>query len=203
LAFWFRNRSGSSREVFDREVLPHLESLYATAMRLTRNDRDAEDLVQDTVLRAFHSFHRYEPGTTCRAWLFKILHNLFIDRYRRKVQERDLLEQLRGAELAEARPGEDYDEEFVGRLLSDDVRGALDSLPEEFRTVVVLCDLEEFSYREIADVVGCPVGTVMSRLHRGRRLLQAKLREYAIERGILKAPGGEGGNVIPIQRSER
>ena len=209
------------RRAFEQEALPHVEALYAVALRLTRNERDAEDLVQDTILRGFRFFHRFESGTNCKAWLFKILHNGFVNRYRRRVREREIAGSIEAAEgigslVSEERLQAQRDPERAivdggarlsgvdGRGLSDDVQRALDSLPEEFRLAVLLCDLEELSYKEIADVMECPVGTVMSRLHRGRRLLQERLRDYAAEHGIgaAAAAGGDGAGaeVIPLHR---
>lgn len=196
-----------SREAFEREALPHLEAMYSVALRLTRNERDAEDLVQDAVLRAWRFFHRFEAGTNCKAWLLKILHNAFVNKYRRRVREREIAQVMEhddeGAALlsqAAADAARDPERAVLEGMLSDDVKRALDAVPEDFRLAVVLCDLEELSYKEIADVMDCPVGTVMSRLHRGRRLLQAQLRAYAAQHGI----GGEsapssGADVIPLR----
>jgi RNA polymerase sigma-70 factor (ECF subfamily) len=197
----------SNRADFEREVMPHLGSLYAVALRLTRNERDAEDLVQDTALRAYRFFHRYEAGSNGRAWLFKILHNTFLTRYRRRSREREVLEQL----AEEPTPvlyeeADDPEKQLLTEFLSEDVRRALDRLPEEFRTAVVLCDLEEFSYKEIAEIMECPVGTVMSRLHRGRRMLQEALRGYAQQHGIGKTERSSAiepvAPVIPLRRGE-
>jgi RNA polymerase sigma-70 factor (ECF subfamily) len=202
MAFWSNLFKTSGRAEFERQVLPHLDSLYAVAMRLLRNERDAEDLVQDTVLRAFRFFHRFQPDTNCRAWLLKILHNVFITQYRQRVRERELLEAASADEGAPPATGSapiDPETELAAGLLSDDVRRALARLPEEFRTAVVLCDLEGLSYREIADVMDCPVGTVMSRLHRGRRLLQESLRGYAAEAGITRE---RDADVIPLRRGD-
>lgn len=173
--------------------MPYLDSLYATGLRMTRDPRDAEDLVQDTMLTAFRFFHRFEPGTNCKAWLFKILTNTFINKYRKRVRERevrDVIDQEETPSLMSedvAAASKDPEGTLVGRLLSDDVKRALDSVPHDYRMAVVLCDLEEFSYKEIADIMDCPVGTVMSRLHRGRRLLQKALREYAVREGIVRS----------------
>ena len=181
------------RREFEREALPHLGALHGTALRLTRNERDAEDLVQDTILRAYRYFARFEPGTNCKAWLFKILTNTFITRYHGR--KRDLELALAVAEEAETKDilsheaqhsARDPEGAVASRLLSDDVVRALESLPPEFRLVVLLCDIEEFSYKEIAEIMECPVGTVMSRLFRARRLLQRALHDYAVEQGIIK-----------------
>jgi RNA polymerase sigma-70 factor (ECF subfamily) len=183
----------ASRAAFEEQALVHLDSLYATGLRMTRDPRDAEDLVQDTMLAAYRFFDRFEQGTNCRAWLFKILTNTFINKYRKKVRERevrDVLDQeetpsLMSEDVAEA--SRNPESTMLSSLLSDDVKKALDSIPYDYRIAVVLCDLEDFSYKEIADIVDCPVGTVMSRLHRGRRLLQKALRGYAVREGIVKA----------------
>jgi RNA polymerase sigma-70 factor (ECF subfamily) len=200
-----------SRDQFEREALVHLDALYGLATRLTRNERDAEDLVQDTILRAYRFFDRFEQGTHCKAWLFKILHNSFINKYRRKVRDRELVSQLAPAEGAgstvsheAAEAARDPERNILAGLLSEDVRRALDSLPEDFRVAVILSDLEELSYREIADVMECPIGTVMSRLFRGRRQLAETLRGYAVEQGIVKAAPADGeAEVIPFRRSDK
>src|SRR5579859_1107202 len=167
---------------FERVALPHLDSLYATGLRMTRDPREAEDLVQDTLLAAYRFFDRFEPGTNCKAWLFKILTNTFINKYRKRVREREVRE-LAQAEDSPSLMSEDMaiasrdpEGKLVGALLSDDVKHALEQVPYDYRIAVVLCDLEDFSYKEIAEIVDCPVGTVMSRLHRGRRALQKLLR---------------------------
>ena len=193
------------RRQFEDDALPHLNALYGVALRLTRNPRDAEDLVQDTVLRAYRYWHKFERGTNCKAWLFKILTNTFINRYHRTKRDRDHLASVRPSwphshaphgdeeaatqdilshEVTEA--SRDPEGALASRLLSDDVIRALEALPPEFRLAVLLCDVEEFSYKEIAEIMDCPVGTVMSRLFRGRRLLQRSLHDYAVEQGIIK-----------------
>ncbi len=186
------------RREFEREALPHLGALHGTALRLTRNERDAEDLVQDTILRAYRYFDKFEPGTNAKAWLFKILSNTFITGYH--ARKRDLELALSVAEEAETRDivhheaqlsARDPEGAVASRLLSDDVIRALEALPAEFRLVVLLCDVEEFSYKEIAEIMDCPVGTVMSRLFRARRLLQRTLHDYAVEQGIIR-PRAEG-----------
>ncbi len=182
-----------SRGTFESVALVHLDSLYATGLRMTRDPRDAEDLVQDTLLCAYRFFHRFEPGTNCKAWLFKILTNTFINKYRKRVREREVKDTLDHEETPSlmsqdvASASRDPEGQFVGSMLADDVRQALEAVPSEYRLAVVLCDVEGFSYKEIADVMDCPVGTVMSRLHRGRRLLQRTLRDYAVRAGVLKS----------------
>jgi RNA polymerase sigma-70 factor (ECF subfamily) len=188
-----------ARAEFESLALGHLDSLYACGLRMTRDPRDSEDLVQDTMLAAYRFFDKFEPGTNIKAWLFKILTNTFINKYRKRTRERevrDLVEKdetpsLMSQDVAEK--SRDPEMAILGALVSDDVKRALDGVPYDYRLAVVLCDLEEFTYKEIADIMDCPVGTVMSRLHRGRRLLQKSLREYAIEQGIVKA-----ADVIPF-----
>src|SRR5688572_22449486 len=188
---------GSARRLrreFELQALPHADALYGTALRMTRNDRDAEDLVQDTLLRAYRFFHKFEKGTNCKAWLFKILTNTFINRYHKGRRDREIAQtaadeaathEILSAEVTHAT--RDPDGALASRLLSDDVVRALEAIPSDFRLAVLLCDVEEFSYKEIADIMDCPVGTVMSRLFRGRRLLQRALHDYAVEQGIIKA----------------
>jgi RNA polymerase sigma-70 factor (ECF subfamily) len=182
--FGLRQKRDERRE-FEELALPHLDSLYGTALRLTHNEKDAEDLVQDTILRAFRFFHRFERGTNVKAWLFKILTNTFANKYRKRQRERTILDEVQTqAELNEAGLP-DPEAALAARLVSDQVKEALESVPEEFRLAVILADLEDFSYREIAEIVDCPIGTVMSRIYRGRRILQRKLLAYAREAGVV------------------
>ena len=185
--------------------MQHIDSLFATGLRMTRDPRDAEDLVQDTMLTAYRFFHRFEPGTNCKAWLFKILTNTFINKYRKKVREREVRDVIDQEEMPSlmsedvAAASKDPEGTMIGALLPDEVKRALEAVPHDYRLAVVLSDLEEFSYKEIADIMDCPVGTVMSRLHRGRRLLQKTLRDYAVREGIVKVadviefPGPKSG----------
>ena len=186
--------SNRTKQEFEALALSHLDSLYASALRLTKNERDAEDLVQDTCMRAYRFFDKFERGTNIKAWLFRILTNTFINRYRRKVKERTATEGPEQEAVQalffshEATDQASNPERFLfDRLLSDDVLRAIDSLPIDFRMVVILADLQEFSYKEIADILACPVGTVMSRLFRGRKLLQKGLRDYAAGLGVVAA----------------
>jgi RNA polymerase sigma-70 factor (ECF subfamily) len=172
--------------------MPQLPSLYGAALRLCRNEGDAEDLVQETMLRAYRFFDTFEAGTNCKAWLFRILTNVFRNRYREREREQEILDQ---AESSDANLGQfvsagprDSETALLGRMVSADVEQALAAIPAEFRLAVVLADLEDFSYKEIAEIMDCPAGTVMSRLYRGRKILQRLLHGYAIEQGILK-PG--------------
>ena len=190
----FGNRQPEpSRDEFESLALRHLDGLYASALRLTRNERDAEDLVQDSLLRAFRFFDKFERGTNIKAWLFKILTNTFINKYRRTSKERSIVEgpeqdtvQAQVASRETSDQSADPERWFFDRLLSDDVLQAVDALPIDFRMVVILADLQEFSYREIADILDVPVGTVMSRLYRGRRLLQKALAQYAVDSGFAR-----------------
>jgi RNA polymerase sigma-70 factor (ECF subfamily) len=178
---------------FEGLIETHLDGLYRVAMRYTRDRSLAEDLVHDTVVRALRFRDKFEPGTNFKAWSYTILTHTFIHKYRRQKREREVLDghtredverQLSSQEARDAafKPEDVY----LERMLSDEVIAALDALPEEFRAVITLCDLEGLSYKEIADAIGSPVGTVMSRLYRGRRLLESKLYRVAVERGIVK-----------------
>ena len=183
---------------FEGLIESHLDGMYRVAMRYARDPAAAEDLVQDTVVRALRFRDHFELGTNFKAWIYTVLTHTFIHKYRRQKREREVLEgtsradvdrQLRSEASREAL--EKPEKVYLQSLLSDDVVHALDSLPEEFRTVIVLCDLEGLSYKEIADVADIPVGTVMSRLYRGRRVLEKKLLGLAVERGIVKGKDGE------------
>jgi RNA polymerase sigma-70 factor (ECF subfamily) len=180
--------ASARRAAFDAEALPHLDHLYGAAFYLC-GDRDrAADLVQETVLRAFRFFDRFEPGTNCRAWLLTILHNTFRNQYRASRRERgqvDIDEPGPAREASEAARIESNPETIVlSEMMDQEIVDALRELPEEFRSTVVLVDLQELSYEEAARSLGCPVGTVRSRLSRGRRMLERKLAGYARERGV-------------------
>lgn len=177
-------------------AMPYMPALYAAALRMTRNPADAEDLVQETYLRAYRGFTGFREGTNLKAWLYKILTNTYINIYRAKKRRPDQVElddmpefslyrQLGGLEAVSA--GETPETEVLASIPDDEVKTALESLPEQFRIAVILCDIEEFSYKEIADILDIPIGTVMSRIHRGRKLLQKRLWEYAAERGLVPA----------------
>lgn len=178
---------------FEAEALVHLDALYRTALRLTGSRADADDLVQEALLRAFRSFDRFDPGTNCRAWLFTIMHNAFLNQLR--ASGREILEPELDQREAERVPGEETgvpnpEETFFQTVLHGDVDRALKALPLVFREAVVLADLEGWSYREVADVLDVPIGTVMSRLSRGRGLLRVALRRFAREHGYAKGAGG-------------
>ena len=175
---------------FEAVVLAHLDALYRSALRLTHNRAEAEDVVQETCLRAFRSFHRFNPGTNARAWLFTILRNAFLNRLRqsgREVTEGDATAWESAPESATLAPArENPEEEFLQTVLHGDVDRALKALPLVFQEAVILTDLEGLSYKETSEVLGCPIGTVMSRLSRGRSLLRQALHRYAREHGYLR-----------------
>src|SRR6516162_7276314 len=192
------NMQSKVRQEFEKLALSQLDPLYSAALRLTKNDRDAEDLVQDTCMRAFRFFDKFERGTNMKAWLFKILTNTFINRYRRRIKERTVVEGIDRDAVHErfiSRDATDFaanpEQYLFDRLLSDDVLRAIDALPIDFRLVVILADLQEFSYKEIAEILEVPVGTVMSRLFRGRKALQRALRDYAAGQGVVPARAPE------------
>ena len=190
--------SSEDKQRFHEEAVPLLDSLYAAALRMTRNPSDAEDLVQETMLRAYRAFDRFEAGTNLKAWLFRILTNAYINVYRKKqrepqkvsseeVEDFDLYQELKNHDPAFTRSPETI---VLDSLVDSDIIEALDDLPEQFRLAVVLSDIEDFSYAEMAEIMEVPLGTVMSRLHRGRKALQKRLWELAKDRGIGPAAHG-------------
>ena len=191
----FGRKAQKSESEFERAAMPHADALYGAALRMTRDSGHAEDLVQETLLRAYRFWHKFEQGTNVKAWLFRIQTNLYINRYRRHQTEQQVIDDREAEDLLNRYAAEestyippDTRESFFKSVLSDEVMKALDALPFDFRMTVLLADLHEFSYKEIAEVLDCPVGTVMSRLHRARKLLQASLLEYAADRGVVANP---------------
>ena len=180
------------RAAFETEALPHMDALYRTALRMTKNANDAEDLVQETFVKAYRFWDRFESGSNCRAWLFKIMTNIFINDYRSKsrvptpVNVDDIDDSYLYNHLTETQTENNPEQQFLSSVLDDDVKHAIETLPDDFRVVTILSFLEGFSYQEIADIVGLQLGTVKSRLHRGRKLLQKQLLDYAIRNGYIK-----------------
>ncbi len=182
---------------FAEQAMPLMGSLYSGALRMTRNPADAEDLVQETYLKAYRAFGSFQEGTNLKAWLYRILTNTFINTYRAKKRRPDesdldevedlyLYRRLGGLEAVEA--GRSAEDELLDHVTDVEVKQAIESLPEQFRVAVLLADVEGFSYKEIAEILDIPIGTVMSRLHRGRKGLQKRLYEYAVERGLVDRP---------------
>ncbi len=182
------------RVEFEREALAHTDALYGAAYRLTRNPRDAEDLVQDSLLRAYRFWDSFQRDSNCKAWLLRIVTNTFINEYQRRKRSREVLDAATAEQdatdgvlvHADANDKQSPESALMRSSVSDDVQRALDGLPDDFRTAVILCDMQGLSYKEIADIMGCPVGTVMSRLFRGRKLLAAALRDFAVQEGYAK-----------------
>ncbi|MCB9558767.1 MAG: sigma-70 family RNA polymerase sigma factor [Deltaproteobacteria bacterium] len=200
----------SNRQRFEDEVLPHLDALYGLALRLCRDRQEAEDLLQDALVKAFRFFDHFESGSNVKAWLFRVLTNVFYNAYR-KAKNIERLEQTAETEghhhrfLATASTGGMNGEDaLLGHITNEKLREVVDTLPEDYRVVVILCDVYGFSYREIADIIDRPVGTVMSRLHRARRILQKLLLRYGIERGLVEAPEeateqeGRVAEIVPL-----
>lgn len=196
LWFFSADRKKDLKAEFERVALPQLSRLYTSAIYLTKDKAEAEDLVQMTYLRAFRFFDKFATGTNVRAWLLSILRNLFINRYRQKRREPTTVDWEKIDEVYESmvEQGENLgrgnpEHHFVSQMMDDEVEAALKGLPEEFRTAIVLVDIEELSYQKTAQVMECPVGTVRSRVSRGRRMLQVALRGYALQRGLIRQSG--------------
>lgn len=194
LPILFAQVSGSDRDKrrdFEGEAVPHMDILYSFALRTTGNPDDARDLLQDTYLKAYRFWDKYEKGTNIRAWLFRIMKNSYINLYRKETREPDTVEYEKVENFYDSirddsRASADLQQTMFGGLLGDEVTAALQGLPDDFRTVVILCDIEGLTYEEIAEFLDCPIGTVRSRLHRGRKMLQKWLFDYALQRGFVR-----------------
>mgnify|MGYP003497750447 CR=1 FL=1 len=199
-------RRPSQRTEFERQALVHLNALYGAGYRLTRNPRDAEDLVQDTLVRAYRFWDSFQAESNCKAWLLRILTNTFINEYRRKQaapRKSDFaeIEDAFESQLAPEAAGQmkNPEEEALANVFDEDVQRALDLLPQDYRMAVLLADIEGFSYREIAEILEIPIGTVMSRLHRGRKALQKRLLDYAVNHGLADRPS-DPAPTVPSER---
>ncbi len=187
-----KSKEVQKRKAFETEALPHMDALYRTALRMTKNQNDAEDLVQEAYVKAYRFWDKFEPGSNCRAWLFKIMTNIFINDYRSKsrtpvsVNVDDIDDNFLYGQLANLGPEDNPERRLFSKIFDDDIKKAIEELPDDFRLVVVLSFLEGFSYQEIADIADLQLGTVKSRLHRGRKLLQKQLFDYAIRNGYIK-----------------
>ena len=198
----FGRNSKAKTEEFETACMAHMDSLYASALKMTRNQVEAEELVQDTFVRAFRFKKNFEWGTNLKAWLFRILTNTFINDYRHRKHEQKYMERTAVEPLYDEvlnRQAIEYtanpENHVFTKFFKEDLDSALEELPEDFRMAVVLSDIEGFSYKEIADILDKPIGTVMSRLHRGRKLLQRSLVDYAVEAGVI--PNAEEVNAVP------
>jgi len=192
------NESSTARKArFEKDALPFLDALYSAALRMTKNPEDAQDLVQETYAKAFNSFHQFEEGTNLRAWLYRILTTTFINIYRKNQRQPLIADgEIEDWQLAKSAShtsdqGKSAEVEALENLTDGDIKRAMQSLPEEFRLAVYLADVEGFSYKEISEIMDTPSGTVMSRLHRGRKLLRDLLTDYAIESGYIKSAGDD------------
>lgn len=201
----FGRKKATDHAEFETIAMPQADALFGAALRMTRDSTAAEDLVQETLLRAYKFWHKFEQGTNVKAWLFRIQTNIFINRYRKRQTEQKVLDDRQVDDLLDRYAVEERTylppetrEAFLKQVVGDEVMAALEQLPFEFRIAVVLADMHDLSYKEIAEVLDCPVGTVMSRLHRARKLLQAQLYDYAVGRGVIDRPDGASGNVANL-----
>lgn len=175
---------------FEKEAVPHMDAVYNFALRMTGDEDDADDLVQETYLKAFRFFDKFEKGTNCKAWLFRILKNSYINDYRKQTKEPDKIDYEDVQNFYETIKADEietrhYEQDAFTNLLDDEISSAITDLPEDFRTVIILSDIEGFTYEEIADFVDIPVGTVRSRLHRARKMLYTQLYDYAKGKGFV------------------
>lgn len=196
----------AERRLFESEARPHLDTLYSTALRLTRSQVDAEDLVQDTLVRAYRFYERFEAGTNFKAWLLRIQMNTFVNRYRRATRERQVFDGPMAGPVGEGvmsratmRGLTDPVGDAQRRIIAQEINRAFEQLSEDARAMVLLADVEELSYKEIAEVMGCPIGTVMSRLHRARKQLQGTLQQHALQLGIIEADDGEAEDPVSLE----
>jgi RNA polymerase sigma-70 factor (ECF subfamily) len=196
----------TERKLFEEEARPHLDALYSTALRLTRSQVDAEDLVQDTLVRAYRFFDRFEAGTNFKAWLLRIQMNTFVNRYRRSTRERQVFDGPMATPVGEGvmsratmRGLTDPVGSAQRKLIAKEINEAFETLSEEARAMVLLADVEELSYKEISEVMGCPIGTVMSRLHRARKQLQVELQQHAVQLGIIENDDDDTEDPISLE----
>ncbi len=183
-----QNSSSKIDNIFLKEAIPHMDALYNFALKMTHDPDEADDLLQETYLKAYRFFDKFEHGTNCKAWLFRIMKNSYINIYRKNHREPDKVDYGEIEEFYETIKSDrasdnDLESEIFENVLDDEVMSAVQSLPDDFRTVILLCDIEGLTYEEIAEFVDCPIGTVRSRLHRARKMLAVKLNDYAKRKG--------------------
>jgi RNA polymerase sigma-70 factor (ECF subfamily) len=171
---------------FEELAFQHMDSLYSAALRLTKERSDAQDLVQDSYLRAYRFFDKFKRGTNFKAWLFKILKNLYINKYRKESLKPHMVDVSDAEIFGDLKTSTTPEDQILEKLLDEELRAAMNTIPDDFRLAIILSDLEGFTYKEIAEIVDCPIGTIMSRLYRGRKLLRTNLYKHAKRRGFLK-----------------
>lgn len=191
----FKSHDKKLSEEFEREAVPHMDALYNFAIKMTGDSDDASDLLQETYLKAYRFWEKFEKGTNCKAWLFRIMKNTYINTYRKNAKEPDKVDYEEIENFYEnikpsSTDSAHLEKDLYDNLLDDELSAAISSLPEDFRTVIILCDIEGYSYEEIADFVDVPVGTVRSRLHRARKMLFTKLYKYASDKGYVNKSKG-------------